>query len=81
MRRGHLVLVLGAVGLTACGSAGDREWMKVGAPYTTAEFRRDHAECSKGGKLDEDCMKRRGWVSVKARPEKKPEPERPIYTR
>lgn len=50
--------------LAGCASGDDREWMKISEKYTTEEFRRDYAECSKGGKLDEDCMKRRGWVAV-----------------
>ena len=47
----------------------------------TAEFRRDYTECSKGGKLDEDCMKRRGWVAVTApKAEEKPStPQGPAY--
>jgi hypothetical protein len=38
--------------------------MKVDSKYTVAEFRRDYAACSKGGKLDERCMQSRGWVAV-----------------
>lgn len=53
-----------AVVLAGCASDDDREWMKISEKYTTEEFRRDYAECSKGGKLDEDCMKGRGWVAV-----------------
>ncbi|OGK95650.1 MAG: hypothetical protein A3E31_07490 [Candidatus Rokubacteria bacterium RIFCSPHIGHO2_12_FULL_73_22] len=78
---------LGAIGLAvpllvvACGRSDNREWMKIDRPYTTAEFRRDYAECSKGGKLDEDCMKRRGWVAVTPpKTEEKPtEPQGPAY--
>jgi len=67
--------------LTACSGGTGREWMKIDQPYTTAEFRRDYAECSKGGQLDEDCMKRRGWVTVtRPKVEEKPsEPEDPRY--
>jgi hypothetical protein len=55
-------IALGAV-LTACG--GDsREWMKLNEKYTTEDFRRDYAECSKSGKLDEGCLRGRGWVDV-----------------
>jgi len=54
--------------------------MKIDQSYTTAEFRRDYAECSKGGALDEDCMRRHGWVAVTAKPEEKPpEPQGPAY--
>ena len=63
--------------LVAWGCASDdREWMKVGEKYTTAEFRRDYAECSRSGRLDEACLRSRGWVDVKAgKPEEKPGPE------
>jgi hypothetical protein len=48
------------------GCAVDKQWMKVSEPYTTAEFRRDYAECSKkSGDLDESCMRARGWVEMK----------------
>jgi hypothetical protein len=67
------VLVLGA-----CAS-DERQWMKVNQPYSTQEFRRDFAECSARGSLDEICMRARGWVTVN--PSKRetptPEPERP----
>ena len=52
-----------AVVVAGCAS-DDREWMKIGEKYTTEEFRRDYAECSKGSDLDEECMKRHGWVAV-----------------
>jgi hypothetical protein len=67
MRRQAIAIGLGlAVVLGGCASGDDREWMKINETYTTAEFRRDYAECSRGGKLDEECMKRRGWVAVTA---------------
>lgn len=71
------VLVGIALGLHAWGCGlDDRQWMKVGEKYTTAEFRRDYAECSRRGKLDEACLRSRGWIDVKAsKPEEKPEPE------
>lgn len=66
-----------AIGFVVWGCASDdRQWMKVGEKYTTAEFRRDYAECSRSGKLDEACLRSRGWVGVKAgKPEEKPQPE------
>ncbi len=65
MRPRSVLVCLGlAVALTACGSLDDREWMKVDQRYTTEEFRRDYRECSKDGKLDDECMKSRGWVAV-----------------
>ncbi len=49
--------------------------MKVGKPYTVEEFRRDYADCSKSGTLDDDCMRSRGWVDMAVpKSEKPPEP-------
>jgi hypothetical protein len=58
--------VLTAVALLAAAgcASDDREWLKLNQKYTTEEFRRDHAACSKGGKLDDTCMRSRGWVAV-----------------
>lgn len=70
--------ILTAVALVAAaGCASDeRQWMKVNERYTTAEFQRDHAECSKSGKLDDACMRAKGWVAVSpSKGEKPPEPE------
>jgi hypothetical protein len=36
-----MALLVAAAALAGCAS--DKQWMKVGEPYTTAEFRRDHA--------------------------------------
>jgi len=64
MRRGvRAVVVLVALATCACGS-DTREWMKLDSNYTTAEFQRDLKECTVKGKLDDDCMKARGWVAV-----------------
>lgn len=57
-------LVLAGLALAGAGCAQEKEWMKVGQPYTTEEFHRDYAACSRGGRLDEACMRARGWVSV-----------------
>jgi len=64
-RLGLAVLALGVVAIAACTT--EKQWMKVAEPYTTAEFRRDYAECSqtKNGTLDEDCLRARGWVDMK----------------
>lgn len=54
-----------AVLAAAAGCASDeRQWLKINEKYTTEEFRRDHAACSRGGKLDDVCMRNRGWVAV-----------------
>lgn len=73
-----LVLGAAALALTACGSADDREWMKVGQTYTTNEFRRDYRECTRKGDVDEGCMRQRGWVSVNpSKSETPPGPPKP----
>jgi hypothetical protein len=65
-----------ATTLAACAGP-EREWMKVSEKYTVADFRRDHAACSRGARLDEACMRARGWVDVNpGKVEKPPEPER-----
>ena len=50
--------------LAAACTVDEREWMKVTQSYTTAEFQRDHKECSRKGDLSEPCMRERGWVPV-----------------
>ncbi len=68
-------IVLGAV-VSGCGGAPERQWMKINAQYSTAEFRRDHAACSRGGRLDAECMRSRGWVDVNpSKVEKAPDPD------
>lgn len=63
----HKLVGLLAVGVAllfgACAS-DEKEWMKIDAKYTVAEFRRDYTACSKGGSLDESCMRGKGWVAV-----------------
>jgi hypothetical protein len=57
--------ILAAALLAGAGCASDdRQWLKLNEKYTTEDFRRDHAACSKGGKLDDTCMRSRGWVAV-----------------
>ncbi len=68
--------------LGACSSSDERQWMKVGQQYTTAEFQRDVKECTRGRKLDEACMQDRGWVPLTAEKTKvapEPMPERGRY--
>ena len=68
MRRSVVLSILG-IGIVVSSCAMDeREWMKIDQKYTTADFRRDLAECTIKGKLDEDCMKARGWVASYAHP-------------
>ncbi len=82
MRRTELLLAIGlALSVAGCGGAtSDRQWMKVGKPYTVDEFRRDYADCSKTGTLDEDCMRSRGWTDMSVpKSEKTPEPTVPQH--
>jgi hypothetical protein len=58
------ILVVAALLLAGCSSYDERQWLKLDQKYTTEEFRRDHAACSKGGRLDDACMRGRGWVAV-----------------
>ena len=87
MRRyGVPILPLLVLWLAGCGSTDDRQWMKVDQRYTTDEFRRDYAACSPKNNLDEDCMRRRGWIEVsRSKTERdldprKAEPARPRST-
>src|SRR5260370_25731172 len=59
-------ILLGAVLTTAlAGCATDtHEWMKVNQKYATEEFRRNYRECSRDGKLQDECMKSQGWFAV-----------------
>jgi hypothetical protein len=71
------IMILAAVLAVAGCASDDRQWMKLSGKYTTADFRRDHAACSKGGNLDDTCMRDRGWVAVN--PSGKPEtPKDPL---
>jgi hypothetical protein len=55
--------VVGVLAAAGC-AVDDRQWLKLNEKYTTEEFRRDHSACSKSGKLDDGCMRSRGWVAV-----------------
>ena len=63
-----------AAALAGCASA-EKQWYKPGADYSVADFRRDRDTCEKGGKLDEECLKQRGWVPLSVDRDK-PAPER-----
>jgi hypothetical protein len=65
MRRsiGPILTVAALLALAGC-STDERQWLKLNEKYTSDEFRRDHAACSKGGKLDDACMRDKGWVAV-----------------
>jgi hypothetical protein len=66
-RRPAGVLLLAAVWLGlawGCAREPERQWYKIGKPYTMEEFRRDTTQCTRDKKLDADCMRSRGWVDV-----------------
>jgi hypothetical protein len=70
-----VLCVVVAAGLaTACGPASDKQWYKPGADYTVAEFNRDRAACEKNGRLDEACLRERGWAPLTLDKEKPPPP-------
>jgi hypothetical protein len=79
MRR-RVVAIVVVSAILGCSSEPQRQWMKPGQPYTTADFSRDVAACSRAGVLDEACLKGRGWEPVTAGPTpdiRPPEPIRP----
>jgi len=49
---------------SGCASKEEPLWQKLGKEYTTAEFNRDRDSCMKDKKLDQACMKAKGWVPV-----------------
>jgi hypothetical protein len=60
------LLALIAIALGACTSAPRKQYYKPNDNYTTEEFRRDRAACTKNGELDEECLKALGWVGLSA---------------
>ena len=64
MRRLRWTFAAALVLMIAGCASDDRQWMKLDQKYTTEEFRRDHAACTRDGKLDDACMRSRGWVAV-----------------
>lgn len=68
-------MAITALTLGGCASR-TTEWMKINQPYTVQEFQRDLNECTLRGRVDEDCMRSRGWVAVTApKAEKKELPQ------
>ena len=73
LTRGALFVVAVLLGsATGCASTGEPLWYKPGGNYTTAEFNRDRDSCTRDRKLDAECLKAKGWVTVS--------PDRPAPT-
>jgi hypothetical protein len=73
---GQMVTLAALLVLTGC-AVDERQWMKLSQKYTVEEFQKDHAACWKAGKLDDGCMRDRGWIAVN--PSGAPEtPKEPI---
>jgi len=77
------IFLLCGLALTAgaCAFEPEKQWYKPAASYTVADFRRDEVACTKNRKLDEECLKQRGWTSLsgdvdKTRPKTLEEQER-----
>lgn len=67
MRRLILLLPVAALTLAACSSSSDsdKQWYKPNVDYTAADFERDRLACTdKKNKLDEECLKLRGWIAL-----------------
>ena len=67
MRRLFLLLPVAALTLAACSSSSDsdKQWYKPNVDYTAADFERDRLVCTdKKKKLDEECLKQRGWIAL-----------------
>jgi hypothetical protein len=77
MRSGFLLGLTLIVACAACAREPQKQWMKAG-PYTSEEFRRDVAACSRDAKLDDACLEARGWFTVKVR-EQAQKREAPSY--
>ncbi|MFZ1060529.1 MAG: hypothetical protein WAP47_15185 [Candidatus Rokuibacteriota bacterium] len=63
-RRAFVLLAALFVSGFGCASSDERLWYKPGGNYTTAEFNQDRDACTRVKKLDEECLKAKGWVSV-----------------
>ena len=70
MSKSTFLVIAAACLVAGCASSDERQWMKIKTSYTTDEFRRDLAECSKSGKLNDECMQARGWVALTPKSDK-----------
>jgi hypothetical protein len=79
----RLLLAIACLALVGCSSDRDKQWYKPNTNYTVAEFTRDREQCTKDRRLDEQCMRQRGWVPLTSDREPtaapKPPPQRGRY--
>ena len=78
--RAFVLLAALLVSAFGCALSDERLWYKPGGNYTTAEFNQDRGACMRGHKLDDDCLKAKGWVPVnpdRPAPAASPAPPRP----
>ena len=75
--RRTLPLVLITLALASCTSGLPKQYYKPSGDYTSEEFRRDRATCTKSGQIDEDCLKALGWVGLSGDPDKGQSPVDP----
>lgn len=59
-----MLLVLFSLVAVACESVPEKQWYKPAGAYTLADFRNDEKACTRDRKLDEACLKARGWVPL-----------------
>lgn len=65
------VLVIAPLFLGACAGSGTaRQWYKPNVDYTSAEFEQDEKACTRDRRLDEGCLRERGWVPLSTGPTK-----------
>jgi len=73
------LLFLFSLAAVACESVPEKQWYRPTGSYTLADFRRDEQGCTRDRRLDEECLKARGWVPLSADVE--PTKAEPVPTR
>ncbi|OGK81515.1 MAG: hypothetical protein A2X52_10425 [Candidatus Rokubacteria bacterium GWC2_70_16] len=59
-----MLFFLFSLAAVACESVPEKQWYKPAGAYTLADFRNDEKACTRDRKLDEECLKARGWVPL-----------------
>ncbi len=81
MRRLPFIFVFATLALAGCTAHDNREWMKVDRSYTKQEFQRDYRECTRDDKIDDACMREKGWVAVNPSKQEGPRSVDPLPAR